>query len=268
MNSLLTLLGIESWKPVVAALLLPPLPFFLLLLIGARLILPRRGLGWLVILTSLAGLWLSACLGVGQFLVQFGLKPPPAYGQDAVAELKAAVKAKQPVAIVVLGGGSEMLAPEYSVSNLTPSSMERLRYAMWLSRETGAPVAFSGGLGWGQPDGQPEAQIASRIASQEFGQPIKWLEDRSRDTRQNALRTVPILKQAGITRVVLVTHDWHMPRAQKMFELAGGDSLKVEPAPVGLARGGNPALDWLPTPAGFTKVHRALHELLALLVRA
>ena len=45
-------------------------------------------------------------------------------------------------------------------------------------------------------------------------------------------------------------------------------SLKVEPAPVGLARGGNPALDWLPTPAGFTKVHRALHELLALLVRA
>src|SRR5690606_6300637 len=36
MNGLLTLLGIESWKPVLAALVMPPLPFFLLILIGAR----------------------------------------------------------------------------------------------------------------------------------------------------------------------------------------------------------------------------------------
>ncbi|MBX3618795.1 MAG: YdcF family protein [Rhizobacter sp.] len=268
MNGLLTLLGIESWKPVVGALLMPPLPFFLLLLVGARLILPRRGLGWFVILVSIAGLWLSACVGTAHLLTQLALKPPAALGTDAIAELKSAVAAKQPVAIVVLGGGAEALAPEYGVSNLAAPSIERLRYGLWLSRETGAPVAFSGGLGWGQPEGQPEAQTASRIASQEFGHPLKWLEDRSHDTRESALRTVPILKQAGITRIVLVTHGWHMPRAQKMYDAAAADSVKIEAAPMGLARRvGTPALDWLPTPAGYTQVTRCLHELLALLVR-
>lgn len=271
MNGLLTLLGIESWKPVVAALVLPPVPFFLLLLIGARLILPRRGLGWFVILLSLAGLWLSACAGMGQVITQFALKPPPPYSADAIADLKAAVKAKQPVAIVVLGSGTEPLAPEYGISNLTPPSAERLRYGLWLSRETGAQVAFSGGVGWAQaPDGQvPEAQVAARIASKEFGQPLKWLEDRSRDTRENAGYTVQQLKQEGVTRIVLVTHGWHMPRAQKLFEQAAGPSIRIEPAPMGLAQHTTrPALEWIPTAGGYAKVQRALHELLALVVRA
>lgn len=268
MNGLLTLLGIESWKPLIAALVLPPIPFFLLLLIGARLILPRRGLGWFVILVSLTGLWLSACLGMGQVLTQMVLKPPAPLGAEAIAELKAAVKAKQPVAIVVLGGGAEPLAPEYGVSNLSASSLERLRYGLWLARETGAPVAFTGGVGWGRPDGQAEAQIAARIASQEFAQPLKWLEERSRDTRENAMWTMPLLKQAGITRVIVVTHGWHMPRAQKMFELAAGGAVKVDPAPMGLAAKTTSApLEWVPTPAGYVRTQQALRELLALLVR-
>jgi uncharacterized SAM-binding protein YcdF (DUF218 family) len=271
MNGLLTLLGIESWKPVATALVMPPIPLFLLLLIGARLILPRRGLGWFVILLSLAGLWLSACAGIGQMLTRFALKPPAPYSIDAIASLKQAVKDKQPVAIVVLGGGAEPLAPEYGISNLSPLSLERLRYGLWLSRETGAPVAFSGGVGWIQPsDAQaPEAQIAARIAAKEFGQPLKWVEERSRDTRENAGYTLQQLKPDGITRIVLVTHGWHMPRAQKMFEQAAGSGVRIEPAPMGLAqRATRPVLDWIPTPHGYQKVQHALRELLALLVRA
>ena len=269
MNGLLTLLGIEAWKPVLSALVLPPVPFLLLLLIGARLILPRRGLGWLIVLVSIAGLWLGSCLGTGHWLNQFVLKVPPALSAEGIDELKAAVKAKQPVAIVVLGGGEEALAPEYGVANLTSTSLERLRFGLWLSRETGAPVAFSGGLGWGAVDAQPEAQTAARIASHDFGQQLKWVEDRSHDTRENALRTVPMLKQAGIARIVLVTHGWHMPRAQKMFEQAAGGSIQMQPAPMGLAqRVDAPVLDWLPTSQGYQSVNRALHELLGLLVRA
>jgi uncharacterized SAM-binding protein YcdF (DUF218 family) len=269
MNGLFTLLGIESWAPILAALLLPPLPFFLLILIGARLILPQRGLGWFVILLSLAGLWLSGCLGLGQFLTQFVLKPPPAISSDGLAELKASVKNKEQIAVVVLGGGAERVAPEYGVANLAPVSLERLRYGLWLSRETGAPVAFSGGLPWGQTDGQPEAQTAGRIASHDFGHPIKWLEDQSQDTHENAQRSVPLLKQAGVTHIVLVTHGWHMPRAQKAFVQAAGGAIKIQPAPMGLAvRAETAALDWLPTPAGYTSVHRALREMVALLIRA
>ena len=268
MNGLLTLLGIESWKPVFAALVLPPVPLFFLILIGARLILPRRGLGWSIILIGIAGLWLSACLGVGQYLTQYVLKPPPALSAEGIAELKAAVKNKEQIAIVVLGGGQEPLAPEYAVSNLSPYSMERLRYGLWLSRESGAPVAFSGGLAWGMSEGQTEAQTASRIAARDFGQELKWLEDRSHDTRENAGRSVPMLRQVGITRIVLVTHGWHMPRAQQAFEQAAGGTVRIQPAPMGLARRTDtPALDWLPTAAGFTSVNRALQEWFGALLR-
>ncbi|HET7793927.1 MAG TPA: YdcF family protein [Rhizobacter sp.] len=270
MNGLLTLLGIESWTPVLTALLLPPIPFFLLILIGARLILPRRGLGWFVILLSLVGMYLSTCLGTGRLLTEFALKPPPAISGDGVAELKAAVKAKEQIAILVLGAGTERLAPEYGVTNLTDNSLERLRYGLWLSRETGAPVAFSGGLGWGQLEGLPEAQTAGRIASQEFGQPIKWLEDQSHDTHENAMRSLPLLKQAGVTRILLVTHGWHMPRARRTFEQAAGGTIKIQAAPMGMAalRSDNAALDWLPTSHGFESVRTALRELIGLLVRA
>ena len=257
------MLGIETWKPVFTALLLPPVPFLLLLLLGARLLLPRRGLGWLVILFSVAMLWLSGTTGTAQFLSQFVLHPPGAMMSSRIKELKA--EPRQPTAIVVLGSGMEPYAPEYGVSNLTRYSVERLRYAIWLGRETGIPVAFSGGLGWASADeGKTEAQVASQIATQEFGRPLKWLEDKSRDTRENAAFTVALLKPLGIKRIVLVTHGWHMPRAVRAFEEAAGkgSDIKIEAAPMGLARNVEPAaLTWIPSTHGITEVRNIVREL-------
>jgi uncharacterized SAM-binding protein YcdF (DUF218 family) len=266
LNSLLVLLDIESWKPVLTALALPPVPLLLLLLVGARLMLPRRGLGWFVILVSVVALWLCSCTGFGRLLTTLLLRPPPAVTATRIAELKAEVRAKGPLAIVVIGGGLEALAPEYGVSNLTSNSIERLRYGLWLSRETGASVAFSGGVGWGHvASGTPEAQIAARIAAQEFGRPIKWLEDQSRDTRDNAARSVGLLKQAGIEHVVLVTHGWHMPRARRAFEQAAAGTMRIEPAPVGLViHPPTSALTWLPSTEGTVAVRNVLRELLGL----
>ena len=261
MNSLFVLLGIESWKPVLTALLLPPVPLLVLVLIGARLIQPRRGLGWLLILASVALIWLGACTGTAQLLSQYALRPPPALGAHRIQALKAA--ANPPTAIVVLGGGMEPLAPEYGVANLQHYSLERLRYGIWLGRETGLPLAFSGGVGWAQPDAMPEAQVAARIAANEFGRPLKWIEDGSRDTRENAARSVALLRAAGIRRIVLVTHGWHMPRALRAFEAAAGSDIRIEAAPMGLARGTDtPALTWMPTTQGMALVRNVLRELL------
>ena len=271
MNSLLALLGIASWKPILSALALPPVPFLLMVLVGARLILPRRGLGWFVILLGVSGLWLSACSGVGQLLSDWVLRPPPALSADGLGTLKSAVRNRHPVAIVVLGGGVEALAPEYRVANLASPSLERLRYGLWLSRETGAPVAFSGGLGWAQADAQAEAQVASRIATQDFGRQIRWAEDRSRDTRENAAYTVALLKHEGIKHIVLVTHGSHMPRALRDFEQAAqGSGIAVQAAPMGMASmvSAPSVKDWLPSPTGFTQVNNVLHELLGLLAGA
>jgi len=266
LNSLFTMFGIETWKPVLTALLLPPVPLLVLMLIGARLILPRRGLGWLVILVSVALMWLSACTGSARLLSQFVLHPPPALTLDRIQALKAT---KTPTAIVVLGGGLEPYAPEYGVSSLAHTSLERLRYGVWLSRETGLPLGFSGGVGWAQPDSKPEAQIAAQIAAGEFGRPLKWVEDNSRDTRENALRTLALLRPQGIRHIVLVTSAAHMPRALKHFEAAAAGNVAIEAAPMGLARGTETAaLTWMPTSKGITDVREILREWLGRLAGA
>ena len=267
MNGLVSLLGIEAWKPVLAALLLPPVPLLLLVLIGTRLVLARRGLGWLLVLLATTGLWLGACSGIGALLGRTLFKPPPALTSAQVAQLRADTKARQGVtAIVVLGGGRDMLAPEYGTADLRARSLERLRYGVWLARETGLPLAFSGGVGWGGSGGPAEADVAERIAAKEFGAPLKWVENESRDTRENALRSVALLERSGVRRIVLVTHGWHMRRAASWFEGAAAGRIEILPAPMGLARQSQgQILDWLPTPEGFTQVNLVLREGLALL---
>lgn len=262
MNQIFTLLGLASWKPYLSALLLPPVPLILLMLIGARLILPRRGLGWAVILLTAVLTWLGATTGTATLLARALLNLPPVLSTARIAEVKAQVQGRQPIAIVVLGGGSYPLAPEYGLSNLTTTGMERLRYGLWLGRETGAPVAFSGGVGWGQPEGStPEGEIAQRIATQEFGRPLKWVEARSRDTRQNAALAVALMKQQGIGEILLVTHDYHQARALRAFEEAAQGAIRIVPAPLGdLASPPRTAFDWLPREAGFTAVRHVLHE--------
>jgi len=259
--------GIEAWKPVLTALLLPPVPLLLLMLIGARLILPRRGLGWFVIVFSVTLMWLSACTGTAQLLSQFALHPPAAMTSDRIKELKTT---KASTAIIVLGGGLEPFAPEYGVSSLSYASLERLRYGVWLSRETGLPLGFTGGVGFAQPDAKPEAQIAAQIAASEFGRPLRFVEDNSRDTRENAARTIALLRPIGVKHIVLVTHGWHMPRALKAFETAAaGSDIRIEVAAMGLARNTETqALQWLPSSKGFSDVRSILRELLGRLAGA
>lgn len=270
MNDLFTLLGIGSWKPIVSALLLPPVPLLLLVLVGARLAFWRRGVGWTLMLLSLAMLWLSACSGAAEWLQGVLLRVPPALDSEHVARLKRETGADKSTAIVALGAGRQLLAPEYGLSNLRPASLERLRYAVWLSRETGAPLAFTGGVGYGQPPGTPEAEIAARIAAREFGRPLRWTETESRDTRDNAARTVALLRESGITQIVLVTDGYHMPRATRAFFQAanreGEVPMRIVPAPMGLAhKDSRFALRWIPSDEGFALTRNVLHESIGLI---
>lgn len=265
-NELLSLLGITAWKPYIGALLLPPVPLIVLMLVGTRVAFARRGLGWLLVLLGALLLWLCSTMGFARVLSDQILRPPPALSSERIEAWRAAVKAREPVAIVVLGGGSRPLSPEYGVSNLNERGLERLRYGLWLARETGAPVAFSGGVGWalGNTVTTPEAQIAARIAQQEFGRPLKWTEDRSHDTRENAIYSTELLKAQGIRRVLVVTHQRHMPRALKMFhDAAAGSGISFEAAPVDVLNTPlNLPRNWMPTTQGAATVREIGHELL------
>ena len=258
MNDIFLTLGIESWKPLVAALLLPPVPLLVLVLVGARLMFRRRLLAWLLVLLAVAGLWFSCTTALSMALQSWLLKPPPALTEAQIAELKKAPR----TAIVVLGGGRRLRAPEYGLSTLNERGIERLRFGVWLSRETGLPLAFSGGVGHGADGGTSEAEIAARIADREFGRPLKWTESESRDTRENALKTVPLLQAQGIEQIVLVTHGYHMTRALLNFERANlSGKMRLVPAPVGLPAGGRLRLnDWLPTARGFDENRLVIHE--------
>lgn len=267
MNDLLVTLGIASWKPVIGALLLPPTPFVLLVLVGGALMRRSRGLAWALLLAGALGTWFMCTPVAATALTRLLLSPPPALGAGQIAGLKNAPK----TAIVVLGGGHK-LAPEYGLSDLTHFGIERLRYGLWLSRQTSLPVAFSGGLGHGSRPGPTEAEIAARVAASEFGQPLRWTESASRDTNENAVRSLPLMRTQGIEHIVLVTHGFHMRRALAAFERAAQGAptpMKLTPASMGLdapARGD--LHDWLPSRAGFDKVNIALHEWLGRLAGA
>lgn len=260
MNDVLITLGIEAWKPTLAALLMPPMPFLLMILVGGRLMYRNRLLAWSLLLLGTLSIWAMCTSAVGGALQNMLLMPPRALGPSDIGDLKKAQK----TGILVLGAGRHLVAPEYGLSSLTALSMERLRYGIWLSRESGLPLGFSGGIGHGAPEGPSEAEIAARIADREFGRPLKWTETLSRDTNENAARSLTLMRDAGITHIVLVTHGFHMRRALAAFERAkqrSGITMEITPAPMGLdAPGRLRFVDWLPSRSGFVETHIVLHE--------
>lgn len=133
-------------------------------------------------------------------------------------------------------------------------------------------MLFSGGVGYGQAVGAAEAETAARIAERDYGRPLTWTESESRDTRENASHSTAILKGAGITEILLVTHGWHMRRAVRAFEQEAqrsGSGIQVVAAPMGLAASSEGALlRWMPSLPGMTRVRHVLREGLGLLFGA
>ena len=268
MYNLFASFGLGVWKPLLTALVLPPFPFLLALLLGARWLATRRGLGWFLILLSVGALWLTATEGMARWAQPLLLTNAPALTRDRVSQLKTEAVSKR-MAIVVLGGGAEKYAPEYFEGNLTGPSLERLRYGLWLSRQTGIPVAFTGGSGWAAAGGPSEADMAARIAAADFKQALKWTENKSRDTAENAAMTTPMLQNARVKHLLLVTHGWHMPRAMAAFKKYGAATLSIEAAPMGLARIDEVGpLDWMPSTHGFRRNRQIIHEWLGSLAGA
>jgi len=241
-------------KKLLAALVLPPLLPLLLISFGLVLLKNRPRLGqslaWAGVVLSLL-LMLPASVGWMVALIE---PPAPLTAQTAA-------KAQ---AIVILGAGSRSYAPEFGGETVNRLSLERVRYGARLARTTSLPVLVSGG----GSDETPEATLMKTTLEEDFGVAVRWTEERSRDTRENARESAAILKAAEVENILLVTHAMHMPRAQAEFEAAG---LVVHPAPTAWlgnwdedARTGF-LLGELPNPnsayAGWFALHEALGQL-------
>lgn len=254
-----------------AALLLPPFPFVLLIGLGVALHRTYRRTSWVALSVGCVGTWLGCCVGTGELLAPALLRIPQALTDDGIARLKSDNDAHPgQLAIVMLGSGIVQNSIEYREARLSGVSLERLRYGIWLSRRTGIPACFSGGVGWAGEPGDSEAATAQRIATREFLHPLKWVEGESRDTIENARRSVELLREAGVSRIVLVTSGLHMQRALAAFSRATpGSGITVEPAPMNLALRTDQALyAWIPSPEGHGNVHVIFREWLGRLFGA
>lgn len=271
-NSWLQAMGLASLKPWLTTLLLPPVPALLLVLWGGWRLGRKRRFGATLLLTGVALVWAACTSAAGDALTRRLLAPPAPLQQPA--RLAEQWRDEGATWIVVLGAGRTESA-EFGGHTLNPLSMERLRYGVWLSRTTGWPLHFSGGLSPSEAEegGPSEGGLALQIARDEFRHPLRWAEDRSRDTRQNAERTIALLRKQPPNRLVVVTHDMHMPRALRHFEHASreaGLALQVVPASMGVREpfDGWKIGDFMPSPQGIARTRYALREWLGLLAGA
>jgi uncharacterized SAM-binding protein YcdF (DUF218 family) len=117
-------------------------------------------------------------------------------------------------AIVMLG--ARVLPSGYAA----PALQYRAQKAAELYLQGRAPlIIFSGGSARGLPS---EASIARDLAVK-AGVPASAcvLEDQSHSTKENAELSVPLLRERGISEVLLVSDGYHLLRAQAQFARLG-----------------------------------------------
>jgi uncharacterized SAM-binding protein YcdF (DUF218 family) len=237
---------------IATALILPPGGNFLLAVAG--LALRRRAplLATLALILSVVAVSVKNLPTVANALYA-SIESVPARAPGAAVSADVG-------AIVVLAGGRNANAPEYGGETVAAASLVRLRYAARLQRETGLPLLVSGGRVF-EDEPSSEAALMRQVLEGELDVPVRWLEDRSRNTAENARYTAQLLRGERIAAVILVTHAAHMPRALQEFEK---QNVRVDAAATGRSGQGRRArvLDWLPSSAALDTSRRALHEVL------
>ena len=132
-----------------------------------------------------------------------------------------------------------------------------------LAKATGLPVLVTGGSGRAP---YTEGDLMKNVLEKEFGMPVRWGENRSTNTRENAAESARLLrpkdKSDGVHRIVLVAHGFDMYRAQQEFQAVG---FAVVPAPTQVATLRVASIaDVLPSVSALERTHYVSYELLAL----
>jgi uncharacterized SAM-binding protein YcdF (DUF218 family) len=203
----------------IATFMLPPLSLLLVLALGIFLLGRRSRLAKPLILGGFCLLWIAST---------------PYFAEGGLHLLEAQttpldISLQNPDAIVILGGGTYFHAPEYAGQDtIGDATLVRLRYGAKLHRETGKPILVTGGKLFGNTIS--EAQQMRMSLEQDFRVPVHWTEDESDNTFENAHHSFRILQQAGIRKIYLVTHAWHMPRSAEVFRRAGFEVVEAPTA--------------------------------------
>ncbi|MGV6809040.1 MAG: YdcF family protein [bacterium] len=245
-------------KRALEFLVYPPANLLIFLLLA---LLWRRKAVWLLSLAIIQMTLLSLPVVSEGLFKRLTQQYPPQ------AELWA--QSPRPEAIIVLGAGRNTRAWEYGGETGSMTELERLRYAALLHRKTGLPILVSGGapLRNNQNQQRSEAELMRKTLEEEFKVPVRWLEENSHTTWQNAQFSDNILQQANIRSAWVVTQAWHMPRSLYAF---GRLNSAIDYKPASTSFGAaivwqDKGLRWLPQATALYRSQIALHEWLGLL---
>lgn len=225
-----------------------PTVFISLSLLGALLALRWRRAGTALVLLSSLCLFVAATPAMSSFLLY----------QVEAGVPRGDVDLRAAQAIVVLGGDERLGNGGDIPDRLGEISLERIVYAAAAYRRLHLPIAVSGG----PPvrGHQSQGALMQAALKQEFGVPVAWNEDRSETTWENAADVARLLRPAGLTRVVLITDAWHLPRALWAFKQVGFEPLPW-PAPRDALQLDRPR-DYVPDLHALSDSFDALHELI------
>ncbi|MDO8411810.1 MAG: YdcF family protein [Phenylobacterium sp.] len=122
----------------------------------------------------------------------------------------------------------------------SPALARRVGYGLAAARaRPDSPIFCSGGLG---RHGPSEARVMADLLQAAGVDPARLvLDEHSRDTLENVIAALGFLRARGLSRAIICTDAYHVPRVAMMFALLGVTS---EPGPIGAGRGRARRREW------------------------
>ncbi len=233
-------------KAILITLVVPPVSFVFLAMLGLLILRRRRRIGYTFLGFAVGGLLLLSLPFFPDLLLaalerDLPMTPPA----DAM-----------PQAIVILGGDvTRTVVPPYALPGYL--TLDRLRVGAAIGRATKLPILVTGGTV--QRDHPPVGALMATSLHDDFLIPATWVETASEDTWENAEFSAAILKKQGINSVYLVTQGWHMRRAILAFHRAG---MTVTAVPTSLETPVDPIVAdfFLPRATAWGWSYYAIHE--------
>ena len=228
------------------ALTLPTI-FIALSLAGSLIALVWRRVGVALALVSSLFLYAAATPALSSYLLR-----------QVESELPQNVDLAGAQAIVVLSGDVQSGDGAAVPDRLGLLSLERVVFAAQAQRRLRLPMLISGGRGRSAHTSM--AALMKAALEEDFSVPVRWSEDGSHTTWENALFTARLLAREKLSTVVLVSQAWHLPRALWAFQRAGLTPLpwpvpRTEPTRYRIG-------SFLPSIGALLDTFYALHEMM------
>jgi uncharacterized SAM-binding protein YcdF (DUF218 family) len=238
-------------KKIITYAIVPPGCFIVSLLISAVFLKKRSRIFVLLLAALLYFGSTEPAKDLFMIPLEDAFKPP------------ALTEVKEGNAYVVLGGGVIDFAPDIDGKGTPGSSaLQRLICAYRLYRIDRKPIIFSGGKVF---ERRPEAEIAKRLLlSLGVNEKDIFLEEKSKDTFENAKYVKALSEKHGIKRIVLITNAFHMKRSMLLFDKF---FKEIIPCPTGYTTSKTKydLLSYLPNASNLDSIAVALKEYMGII---